>query len=503
MKLRRDHQIQYLSEVFLTVLSADPDSTLIPLLNIAAIVTRWLSGARRHCLLSGVSMTDDPRLELALKAASIGIWDWDLINNRFDYSDRARAIYGFAPTGDITIEMVRGVTHPDDLPYTSAQAKRAIDPELREDNPYEYRIIRADTGELRWVRAEGHAEFKAIAGAMKPIRYIGCVQDITETKRAVTALEESERRQRLALEAADMAVWEFDLTSNTLVNSGDMKRLFGFRESDEVSVEDYRERYLPGERDRMQQVAMAALAADEYHFELEFRIMRLDNQERWLLLRAEILMSEGQPHRVVGILMDIDDRKRNAERQLLLMRELNHRVKNSLSVVQSIAGQTFKVGDVAAESLEAFRRRLRALADANDILVQSEWSSFDLDALISKIISPYRSECMNPFIVSGSQINIPPRLNVPLALALHELATNAAKYGALAAPEGKVRIDCRHEGETASIEWAELNGSADAADKGGGGFGIKLLTKILAAEFQTIEHQLRPDGAWCRIEVRL
>jgi PAS domain S-box-containing protein len=448
-------------------------------------------------------MTNDPRLELALRAASIGIWDWDLRNNRFDYSDRARAIYGFAPTGEITYEMVRDVTHPDDLPYTSTQAKRAIDPQLREDRPYEYRVIKADTGELRWVRAEGHAEFEDIDGTTRPVRYIGCVQDITEAKRAATALEESERRQRLALEAAGMAVWEFDLATDTLINSPDMKPLFGFQTTDEVSVEEFRDCYLPGERERMQQAASAALAGGDAHFELEFRIRRRDSAERWLLLRAEILANAGQPHRVVGILMDIDDRKRNAERQLLLMRELNHRVKNSLSVVQSIAGQTFNVGDVAADNLGAFRSRLRALADANDVLVQSEWSSFNLDALINKITSPYRSKGLDPFVISGSHIHVPPRLNVPLALALNELATNAAKYGALAIPGGQVCIDCRHEGATASIEWTELHGLGQATNKSSEGFGIRLLTQILAAEFQTIQHSLRPQGAWCRIQVRL
>src|SRR5690349_8522740 len=117
-------------------------------------------------------MTSDPKLELALRAANIGIWDWDLRSNDFEYSDRARAIFGFEPTGAVTYDMIRDVTHPDDFPYTSAQAKRAIDPDLREDRPYEYRIIRADTGELRWVRAEGHAVFDEVGDKVRPIRYL-------------------------------------------------------------------------------------------------------------------------------------------------------------------------------------------------------------------------------------------------------------------------------------------------------------------------------------------
>ena len=448
-------------------------------------------------------MNSDPKLELALRAANIGIWDWDLLTNRFEYSDRARAIYGFNPSGEITYQMVRDVTHPADFPFTSAQAKRAIDPVLREDRPYEYRILRADTGELRWVRAEGNAMFEEIGGIRTPVRYLGCVQDITEAKRAAAALDESERRQRLAIEAAGMAIWEFDLRTNLMANSPDLKRLFGFQDYDLPGIDDFRDCYLPGERERTQQAAMAALAEGETHFEVEFRIKRRDGQERWLLLRAEILLSENrEPERLVGVLMDIDERRRNAERQVLLMRELNHRVKNSLSVVQSIAGQTFKRGIDVGDSLEAFRHRLRALADANDILVESEWSSFDLATLIEKVTSPYRSQASDPFTIEGSHIRTPPRLNVPLALTLNELATNAAKYGALSAPEGKVLINCHHDGVSASIEWTELGGPR-VVQTSREGFGLTLITKILAAEFKRIEYQLLPEGARCRIEIRL
>ena len=452
----------------------------------------------------GDRMASDPRLELALKAASIGIWDWDLRTNTFDYSDRARAIFGFEASGEITYEMVRDVTHPDDLPHTSAQARRAIDPLVREDTPYEYRVVTADTGELRWVRAEGMAVFEEVDGRLVATRYTGCVQDISQAKRAAAALEESERRQRLALEAAGMAVWEFDLRTNTMANSPDLKRIFGFDAAADISIEDFRRCYLPGERERTQHAAMAALAEGKTHFEVEFRIVRQDSQERWLLLRAEILLSsDNRPERLVGVLMDIDERKRNAERQILLMRELNHRVKNSLTVVQSIASQTFKRGTVVGENLEAFRNRLRALAEANDVLVQSEWSSFDLATLIDKVTLPYRNEGSDPFTVTGSHIAIPPRLNVPLALALNELGTNAAKYGALSLPGGKVCIDCLQNGSSASIEWTEDTGETRIVVPLSEGFGLKLLTKILAAEFDAIEHEFRPGGVHCRIEFRV
>lgn len=108
------------------------------------------------------------RLELATSAAGLGIWDWDIRTNAFVYSARAREISGLPPEGAITYEMVRGVTHPEDLPRTSAQAERAIDPAIKSEEPYQYRILRP-SGEIRWVLAHGKAEFESHDGVERPI----------------------------------------------------------------------------------------------------------------------------------------------------------------------------------------------------------------------------------------------------------------------------------------------------------------------------------------------
>jgi PAS domain S-box-containing protein len=136
------------------------------------------------------------RLRLALQAADLGIWDWDVATGRMVYSDRARAICGFEADREVTLEDARSVTHPDDLPLTWAQRERAFDPAIRDRSPYEYRVVRPD-GIVRWVRAHGEVLFQEVDGAVAAVRYTGTIQDITEEREreAARRLAEEQLRQ--------------------------------------------------------------------------------------------------------------------------------------------------------------------------------------------------------------------------------------------------------------------------------------------------------------------
>ncbi|HEY0115427.1 MAG TPA: PAS domain S-box protein, partial [Allosphingosinicella sp.] len=158
----------------------------------------------------------ETRLRLALAAADLGIWDWDLVTGRMVYSERAKAICGFAPDGDVTFEMVRDVTHPDDYPFTSAQSQRAFDPAIRDRSPYEYRLLRAD-GTIIWVRAFGEVVFDGEGAAARAIRYTGTLQDISRDRDREERLRESEARlrelnatleQRVAARTAELSAVE-------------------------------------------------------------------------------------------------------------------------------------------------------------------------------------------------------------------------------------------------------------------------------------------------------
>ncbi|MCW3796513.1 PAS domain S-box protein [Sphingomonas sp. BN140010] len=133
--------------------------------------------------------TSEARLALATHAASLGIWDWEIATGRMAYSPLAKEICGFAPEQEVTYENAKAVTHPDDYPRTSAMARRALDPELREVQPYEYRIVRPD-GSIRWVIAHGEAVFDDVGGQPRAVRYVGTLQDITDRKQTEQELRE-------------------------------------------------------------------------------------------------------------------------------------------------------------------------------------------------------------------------------------------------------------------------------------------------------------------------
>jgi PAS domain S-box-containing protein len=137
----------------------------------------------------------EARLRLALSAADLGVWDWDLVTGEMVYSRRAKEISGFSPDGDVTVEMVRKITHPEDHPVTSAQSRRALDPAVRDREPYEYRIVRPD-GAVRWVNARGEAVFEEVDGETRAVRYTGTLRDITEEREREARLRDSEARLR-------------------------------------------------------------------------------------------------------------------------------------------------------------------------------------------------------------------------------------------------------------------------------------------------------------------
>jgi PAS domain S-box-containing protein len=439
------------------------------------------------------------RLKLALRAAQIGIWDWDVLANELTYSARTRAIFGLAGDAPVSMEVFQALAHPDDVERVMALAARSMDPEIRDKEPYEYRVVHPANGEVRWVLAHGEAIFAKMDGKARAIRYIGTVQDITDQKRAEAAIRESEARQRLAIDAARMAVWEVIVATQEVRASPELNRIYGFPDDARPTLADYRAAYGPGEQERLQQTALAALAAGERNFEVEFRLRQPDGRLRWMLLRAEIIMGNAAaPERLIGVLMDIDEKKRAEERQILLARELNHRVRNTLSVVQSLAGQAFRGANARPEVLANFRGQLQALAKANEVLLDNEWTAFSLRALVNEITAPYHGPKHDPFTIDGADAALPPHLNVPLALALHELCTNAAKYGALSTDEGRVHIAWCDDGQGIRLRWKETGGPR-VKEPDRAGFGTRLLSQSLSPDLGMVELKFAPDGLACEM----
>jgi PAS domain S-box-containing protein len=262
---------------------------------------------------AAILQASEARLELATDAASLGIWDWDVRTGRMTYSPRAKMICGFAADQEITYEDARAITHPADYPRTSAMARRALDPDIREREPYEYRIVRPD-GTVRWVLANGGAVFAEVNGEVRAVRYVGTLQDISERRSADEERIASEARLRLALEAGGMAVWEIDLENDRVIGSPELNRLLGFPEDAAPSTDEMRAGYYPGERERIRAIGQAAMARGDRAIEAEYRYLWPDGSLRWLMLRAEVVLDAAErPVRAIGIMWDVTERKRSEE----------------------------------------------------------------------------------------------------------------------------------------------------------------------------------------------
>jgi len=440
----------------------------------------------------------EARLELATKAADVGVWEWALATNEMIYSPEARAICGFSLGGPVTYEMVVAVTHPDDFPRTSAQAERALDPDVRDESPYEYRLKLAD-GEVRWVTANGRAVFETVDGKTAATRYVGTLQDITARKRAEIERDEGAARLALAIGAGRMAVVQVD--QHGLSPSSELNRIMGFPEDAQPTIEEINALYLPGEQERMRQAAQDALARGERRFEVEYRARRLDGVLRWLLARAEILVDDnGAPRSAIGVVMDITERKDSEERLKLLAREVDHRANNLLTVVLS----TVQLSQAPTVQVlkEVVSGRIAALGRAHQLLSEARWEGADLRRLVVEELLAFSLGEAARVTIDGPDVALAPAAAQALAMALHELATNAAKYGSLSKPEGRVAVSwTRSGGGPLKLRWAESGGPV-VATPSRRGLGTVMLTRALSGPLGgTTRLDWRAEGLICELEL--
>lgn len=194
---------------------------------------------------------------------------------------------------------------------------------------------------------------------------------------------------------------------------------------------------------------------------------------------------------------DVTDHKRIERHQQLLVGELNHRVKNTLAVVQSLTHQSFHSSIPSEEAIRRFEGRLAALAAAHNLLTNRNWESATIGDIARAALGPFcpASRCE----IRGPEVRVSPQTAVNLALALHELATNAAKYGALSNDKGVVSISWDVEDERLQLTWSEEGGPAVARPERRG-FGTRMIERTLAAEFGgTVSLEFRPEGVRCTV----
>jgi PAS domain S-box-containing protein len=226
-----------------------------------------------------------------------------------------------------------------------------------------------------------------------------------------------------------------------------------------------------------------------------------------LVQAAPVRDASGQIVGAVSAGLDITERKRIEEHRQLLLNELNHRVKNTLATVQSVAAQSFRLATTDASGREMFEARLLALSRAHDVLTDESWEGANLNEIVAQAILPYRGGDPGRFGIEGPAVWLSAKMALSISMALHELATNAAKYGALSSHQGRVDISwiARQHGSECQLrlEWLESGGPAVVPPKRKG-FGSRLIERGLAQELGgEARLEYRPAGLWCEITAQL
>jgi PAS domain S-box-containing protein len=304
---------------------------------------------------------------------------------------------------------------------------------------------------------------------------------------------------------------EVDLTGGQFRNrrSPEYLRLHGLPPNHtHESHEAWVARIHPEDRQRVVDHFRATVAGRDLDYAAEYRIIRpCDGAMRWILAKAEIERApDGSPLRLVGAHIDVTARRVAEEEKELLARELAHRIKNVFAVVQGLIMLSARSRPEHLAFAREVADRVTALAQATEFVAPggvARAENVDLLAFLRSLLAAYRNGGAEPVVCEGESVQIGPRAATTIALVVHELATNAVKYGALSNPAGRLTVTLMRGTDGYVIVWHEAAGRILDGKPGHAGFGTDLIQKVLAAQFRTaLELTWLPTGLDARLAIR-
>jgi PAS domain S-box-containing protein len=322
--------------------------------------------------------------------------------------------------------------------------------------------------------------------------WVGTSVDIHDLKEAEASLRIDERQLRTALQAAKMGDWTWDAASDRMTLSPRAAEIFGLPPEASRTWLELTEQLHPADAARAV-AAMQKAAETQTEYNLEYRVTRADDGARvWVAAQGRTVHDrEGTFTGMTGVVQDITDRKHAEQRQHLLIRELHHRVKNTLATVQAIVGSTARTASSIDEFYQGFVGRIVSLARTHNLLTEDLWQKAALEELIQTELGPYEDEARNRIVVDGSHVELPSEAAVPIGMAIHELTTNAAKHGALSTFGGQVdvkwHIEPGAERPLLHFTWTE-HGGPRVTQPSRQGFGSRLLQRVLTTQLQAQVH---------------
>jgi PAS domain S-box-containing protein len=399
------------------------------------------------------------------------------------------------PADELITMSFQDITHPDDLAADLAEVKNMLDGKI-DSYGRDKRYLRKD-GSIVWGRL-------TVGGVRKSdgsIDYfVSVVEDISARKQAEQELQTTKDRLQLALDAALLGWWQYDPQHRTFWWDVRSRKIVGIVE-DKMGIEEFINRVHPNDIERVLATLEATLdPANPKPYATEYRIRLAVGEVRWVeahgLAHFAGIGGERRAVSLVGTAHDITERKQREEKEHLLIREINHRAKNMLSVVEAIAHQT--AAKNPEDFIERFSERIQALSANQDLLVRSEWKGVDIDDLVHTQLAHFIDLIGSRIAVQGPKLRLNPASVQAIGLALHELSTNAAKYGALSTDRGCVDISWGSDGDTLTMSWIERNGPVSPPERCG--FGTIVMEAMVERSVGgEVEIDYAPSGVTWRL----
>jgi len=446
----------------------------------------------------------EDRLAATYEAATIGIAEADANGRLLRVNDAICRMLGYAREQLLTMS-VFDYTHPDDREEDAAQYARQTRGEI-ESYAIRKRAVRAEGG---IVYLDVHSS--SVRGSDGQFRYgVRILQDVTEAQRAEDRLRESERHMRDLLEALPAAVYTTDANGRiTFFNKAAVDMAGREPQVGEEWCVTWRLYTSDGAFLPHDQCPMAVALRENRRVRGVEAIAERPDGTRvpFIPFPTPLHDATGRLVGAINMLVDISDRKRAEARQRALIDELNHRVKNTLATVQSLAGQTARHAETVDDFVPRFEARLVALARAHDLLSRRHWENAPLAALAREVLAPLADGAPEQFQIEGPSIDLSPRTALSITMALNELATNAAKYGALSVGAGALSLTWRiveaAGGRTLALEWREENGPP-VTPPTRRGFGTRLLERCIEGDLAgELDLVFDPAGVRCSMSIPL
>jgi PAS domain S-box-containing protein len=441
-------------------------------------------------------------LRLALDGARVAPYERDLKTGQGYWRERIRDLYGVGPEFERnTVADWFGIVHPDDRARLTEAFGAAM---TGNSQNIDYRVV-LPGGAVRWVASRGEVQHDAEG---RPVRAVGVCYDITQAKQIEEELAREREQLQLGANLAGLGLGQLDYVTQTITLDEAAATIYRLPARIPLAAPDLHARFHPDDLPLVHALRVKAHSPDgDGKLAIEHRIVHPDGSIRWIAVRMTITFDgaggERRPFSALVAVRDISERREREERIRFLMREVSHRSKNMLALVQAVARQT--VATSGDSFFERFSERIHSMARSQDLLVRNDWRGVGMEELARSQLAHFADAIGQRIHISGPELMLSSAAAQAIGMALHELATNAAKHGSLSASAGEVAIEWRLGWNAAGqpdfeLSWIE-SGGPPAAPPARKGFGTVVMTRLVRSNLNAeVELRYDPIGVKWRLK---